>query len=80
MYGKNDTDYLAREFAVVNSRPDFYFHDNKNKKECVLEVKIYDRNQHFKQYENQFPNTQYAFIANYDFTNIEKWKKKSGNK
>lgn len=72
-----DTDDITREFAVADSRPDFYFHDNKTKKECVLEVKIYDRNQHFEQYEKQFPNAKYAFIANYQFENIEKWKIKT---
>lgn len=72
-----DTDDLTREFAVADSRPDFYFYDNKTKKECVLEVKIYDRNQHFEQYEKQFPNAKYAFIANYECENIEKWKIKT---
>lgn len=68
-----DTDDLTREFAVADSRPDFYFHDNITKKECVLEVKIYDRNQHFEQYQTRFPNAKYAFIANYKFENREKW-------
>ena len=69
-----DTDDLSREYAEGDSRPDFFFHDNTSKIEYVLEVKIFDRNQHFKQYQERFPNAKYAFIANYDFTNIEKWK------
>lgn len=69
-----DTDDLSREYAEGDSRPDFFFHDNTSKIEYVLEVKIFDRNQHFKQYQERFPNAKYAFIANYDFTNIENWK------
>ena len=72
-----DTDDLTREFAVAGSRSDFYFHDNITKKECVLEVKIYDRNQHFDKYLECFPNAKYAFIANYEFEKIEKWKIKT---
>ena len=50
-----DTDNLIREYADEGSRPDFYFIGRDNN-EYLIEVKIYDRNQHFDQYNNQFPN------------------------
>jgi len=59
-----DTDNLIREYADEGSRPDFYFIGRDNN-EYLIEVKIYDRNQHFDQYNNQFPNAKYAYISNY---------------
>lgn len=59
-----DTDNLIREYADEGSRPDFYFIGRDNN-EYLIEVKIYDRNQHFDQYNKQFPNAKYAYISNY---------------
>lgn len=59
-----DTLDLVREYAEDDSRPDFFFH-GKNNQEYIIEVKIHDRNQHFDQYNKQFPNAKYAFISNY---------------
>lgn len=59
-----DTDNLIREYADEGSRPDFYFIGRDNN-EYLIEVKIYDRNQHFDQYNKQFPNANYAYISNY---------------
>ena len=46
---------LTREYQRDSSRPDFYFHDLENQ-ERIIEVKLYDRNQHFNQYEKAFPS------------------------
>lgn len=62
---------LRREYQDVDSRPDFFFCDEKNN-EYLIEVKIYDRNQHFDKYNSRFPNTQKAFISNYALTEKEK--------
>lgn len=59
-----DTDNLIREYADEGFRPDFYFIGRDNN-EYLIEVKIYDRNQHFDQYNKQFPNAKYAYISNY---------------
>ena len=59
-----DTDDLIREYADGSSRPDFYFIDKQNN-ERLIEVKINDRNQHFAQYNDQFPKAKYAYISNY---------------
>ena len=59
-----NTDDLIREYADGSSRPDFYFIDRQNN-ERLIEVKINDRNQHFAQYNRQFPNAKYAYISNY---------------
>lgn len=63
---KLNTDDLQREFFYDFSRPDFYFHDLSGK-EKIIEVKIFDKNQHFEQYQKDFPNADYSFIANYDY-------------
>lgn len=70
---------LRREYQDDDSRPDFFFYDEKNN-EYLIEVKIYDRNQHFDQYNNRFPNAEKAFISNYVLTEeekkgSEKWKR-----
>lgn len=58
-----DPIHLIREYPRGDSRPDFFFEiDNK---EYIIEVKIYDRNQHFHQYKITFPNAQRGYIANY---------------
>jgi len=55
---------LCREFTSESSRPDFYF--KYNDIEHIIEVKIYDQNHHFKQYNKSFPDSKKAFIANYE--------------
>lgn len=57
---------LWREYTSDDSRPDFYFTDQTNT-EYLIEVKINDRNQHFKQYEREFSTVKKAFIANYEY-------------
>ena len=71
-----DTRDFYREYAQDDSRPDFQFHD-LNGKQYILEVKIYDKNQHFLQYMEQFPNAKFAFIANYEHNKISNWKVKT---
>ena len=71
-----DTFDLTREYQKESARPDFYFHDMENQ-ERIIEVKIYDQNQHFKQYEKIFPSAKYAFIANYPHEKIAGWKLKT---
>lgn len=73
-----DTNDLRREYQEGFSRPDFFFHDLNNQ-ERIIEVKIYDRNQHFEQYEKKFPEACYAFIANYTYEPVKKWKIKTWN-
>lgn len=67
-----DSKDLNREYYVGNSRVDFYFYDLDNK-EKLIEVKINDKKQHFGQYEKDFPNAEYAFIANYKYEPRDKW-------
>lgn len=71
-----ETFSLTREYQRDSSRPDFYFHDLKYQ-ERIIEVKLYDRNQHFKQYEKDFPSAKYAFIANYKHEKVAGWKIKT---
>ncbi len=67
-----DTNDLSREYAQNDSRPDFFFHDRKNQ-ERLIEVKLYDRNQHFAQYKKEFPDAKYSFIANYQHEKVDGW-------
>lgn len=68
---------LQREFTRGNSRPDFFFEFAG--KEYLIEVKIYDGNDHFGQYKIDFPKANRSWIANYakaphpDFT-IKTWR------
>lgn len=62
---------LEREYSNGNSRPDFFFID-QNQTERLIEVKIWDRKQHFAQYSKDFPEAKYAFIANYGLDSKEK--------
>ena len=71
-----DTFDLTREYQKESARPDFFFHDLKSQ-ERLIEIKIYDQNQHFKQYEKLFPSAKYAFIANYTHEKVEGWKIKT---
>lgn len=54
---------LEREVASDDCRPDFSFYTENQK--YIIEVKIYDRDDHFIQYQKQFPNAKYGWIANY---------------
>ena len=74
------TNDLAREFSRNKSRPDFFFHDDKET-EYLIEVKIFDKNLH-DEYSKSFPPpTEKAFIANYqtpprkDWKHPKEWKK-----
>lgn len=68
---------LWREYSSDDSRPDFYFTDQTNN-EYLIEVKINDRNQHFKQYEREFSTAKKAFIANYEYNekDSKNWDRK----
>ena len=56
---------IIREYPLKNSRPDFYI--SSLEKKYILEIKINDRNNHFEQYNNTFPDGEYkkSFLANY---------------
>jgi hypothetical protein len=72
----SDIDSFEREYSQDDSRPDFYIITNKGK-EYLLEVKIGDRNDHFKQYNKTFPNAIKSFIANYNVSVEKGWKIKN---
>lgn len=69
-----------REYAVADSRPDFYFEDINNNK-YLIEVKIYDKNMHFDQYNNNeyLKDSYKCFIANYQWPNENGWIIKTWN-
>ena len=67
-----DTRDLSREYTFENSRPDFFFHDMNNC-ERIIEVKIYDQNQHFMQYQRKYPKAKFSFIANYRHEAVDNW-------
>lgn len=72
----NDIDYMEREVAKNNTRPDIIIKDNKNN-EYLLEVKKYDKNIH-DNYKETFKGIPRAFIANYKLSEnntIYKYKK-----
>lgn len=71
---------IEREFAVTDSRPDFFFIDNDDKK-FIIEVKINDRNMHFNQYNrNQYlSDCEKSFIANYEWKNEKGWHIRTWN-
>lgn len=64
---KNVADFskatIQREYSKGESRPDFWIKNEKH--EYIIECKIYDRNDHFEQYQNDFPNTLKGYITNY---------------
>ena len=62
---KNEKDIfqLQREYPTGSSRPDFYF--EVNNQVYVIEIKIWDMNDHFEQYSVAFPNAKKGWIANY---------------
>jgi hypothetical protein len=71
-----EADKLEREYSVGDSRPDFYFRDSSGQ-EYLIEIKIYDRGDHFEQYKKTFPNAQRAFLANYTEPEHEGWMVKT---
>lgn len=60
---KNDIDYIEREFAKDNTRPDFLIIDDKEN-QYLLEVKKQDKNIH-KNYKKTYKDIPRAFIAEY---------------
>lgn len=62
---------IEREKSEDDSRPDFYI--NCNGDIYVIENKIYDRNQHFGQYDKTFniPPHRFGYITNYSITDEE---------
>lgn len=54
---------FKREHSDGGCRPDFYI--STPNFEYVIECKIDDRNHHFEDYLNQFPNVKLGYIANY---------------
>lgn len=56
--------YIQRELPEVDSRPDFIIETTKNK--YLIEVKKWDKNQHFDQYIRAFPDYKRAYITNYE--------------
>ena len=71
-----DSTELFREYQEGLSRPDFFLTDLKGQ-ERLIEVKINDWNQHFEQYQKKFKNAKYAFIANYKYDEVVRWKIKT---
>lgn len=56
--------YIQRELPEEDSRPDFIMETSNDK--YLIEVKKWDRNHHFEQYKNTFPNYNRAYITNYE--------------
>lgn len=54
---------FLREYSRDDSRPDLFI--KTDKQEYIIEVKIYDRSHHFKQYISTFPNAKRGYITNY---------------
>lgn len=68
---------IIREYTTGNSRVDFWIRNGE--KTFIIEVKIYDRNQHFDQYNKAYPNAKKGYITNYyleeqDGYEIRTWK------
>ncbi len=74
---------IKREFVSNKSRPDFHFYDARGI-EYLIEIKIYDRNQHFDPYNKKFPKAKKSFLSNYHLMpneympDSQTWKKKNG--
>ncbi len=60
---KEDEINLLREYSQNKCRPDFYF--KIGSLEYIIEVKNYDRNDHFMQYGTEFRSAKFGWIANY---------------
>lgn len=57
---------IIREYSESNTgRPDLFFQCGDQSK-YIIEVKIYDKNDHFDQYKKDFPKATFGFIANYE--------------
>jgi hypothetical protein len=54
---------IDKDGNSVNGRVDFYF--KIDQQEYIIEVKIGDMNQHFRQYIDLFPNAERGYITNY---------------
>ena len=60
---------MQRECSRGKSRSDFYF--KIGEQEYIIENKIYDRNDHFDQYIEDFKGATFGWIANYTVRNRE---------
>lgn len=67
--------FVQREFLENNGRPDFIIETESQK--YLIEVKKWDKNHHFEQYEIGFPDYKRAYITNYKIDFVEKEKYKS---
>lgn len=54
---------FKREHSEVDCRPDFFIRTDGQ--DYLIEVKIYDRNDHLEQYTARFPNVKIGYISNY---------------
>lgn len=67
MFGKtydySKAEGFRREVTREDSRVDLFF--NLNNEEFIIEVKIYDSNNHFEQYKTTYNNAHFGWIANY---------------
>lgn len=67
--------YIQRELPEDNSRPDFVI--GTSTKRYLIEVKKYDKNHHFDQYVQSFPEYERAYITNYEIEEMkEEYKDK----
>jgi len=67
---------FEREYFRGNCRLDFFIEDSF-KQEYLIEVKIYDLNDHIKQYNKTFPKAKKSFISNYTIKATNGWKIKT---
>jgi len=75
IFGKDlnveDILYIQRELSENDSRPDFII-ETTNEVKYLIEVKKGDKQHHFKQYKNAFPNYKRAYITNYELEQTDK--------
>ncbi len=69
--------FIQRELPEADSRPDFIIETSQEK--YLIEVKKWDRNHHFGQYINTFPNYKRAYITNYELGDEKNPYKKDYN-
>lgn len=67
---------FEREYPRENCRPDFFLETTIGQ-EYIIEVKNYDRNDHFSEYTKVFPNAKKSFISNYPIQEKDNWKIKT---